>query len=272
MAVKQVMNHLPQSQMVFLKNASVENQFISCFTKLLDETGKMSRNEWADYLCVSPSAITQWVKGQTIPRSEHLEQIILYIERFKDKDTLSILNEFYKMADKPLSEFLPAEMVNKFKGSRTLADYISKSYLPVFHAELSNVPSLVRRDFLALCTRFSRNLNEMYSKKRNSNFYQFFVMKKSIQALPSNKFSDWIGEEILRSKSLHKDSINKSHEGDYFRDILNKDFLSNCSIINCNDGNLILRINGKKEEILVKVIGQISNLNEDIECLSSIFC
>ncbi len=50
--------------------------FAVALKALLDETNLFDRREWAQFLNVSESAISQWVGDKTIPRADLLYMII----------------------------------------------------------------------------------------------------------------------------------------------------------------------------------------------------
>jgi len=51
-------------------------------------------------LGVTEAAISQWVRGTTIPRPEYLRMILHYLESV-DGVPADLFNQFYSMAEKP---------------------------------------------------------------------------------------------------------------------------------------------------------------------------
>lgn len=87
---------------------SSESQNISEFARvlgrLMDESGVFKgRGEWAEFLNVSQSAISQWLNDVTVPRPELLRMIVDLV-RSVDAPAREPLQEFERMAARPAAE------------------------------------------------------------------------------------------------------------------------------------------------------------------------
>lgn len=76
------------------------SEFAQLLRRLLDETDIFSRSQWAEFLNVSTSAISQWLNETTVPRPELL-RMILDLVRSVDNAPQGLLQEFDEMAAKP---------------------------------------------------------------------------------------------------------------------------------------------------------------------------
>lgn len=96
--------------------------FALALRRLLDDTAYFTRAEWARFLGVSESALSQWVNDKTIPRADLL-RVILDVLRSSANIPPEPLTEFDKISNYPAEEVSPL-------GSRmvpTVSDYIRKS-------------------------------------------------------------------------------------------------------------------------------------------------
>ena len=134
------------------------NAFQKSLTALLEKTNVCTKEQWANYLFVSESAISQWVNGKTIPKAENLQFIILRLENSKEDAIQNILNDFYIMADKPINSVLPLAMAERLKGFRTISDYIISSQVDILRIEMSRLPGAVKKEFLYFCTVLCRQI------------------------------------------------------------------------------------------------------------------
>lgn len=75
------------------------DEFDRCLEALLDQTQLKSRKEWAEFLDVTESAISQWIKGDTLPRPSVLRQIWQYVVDAKIES--AVVDDFIAMAEKP---------------------------------------------------------------------------------------------------------------------------------------------------------------------------
>ena len=110
-----------------------------CLEELFDDTGIFNRSEWAKYLCVSQSTLSQWVNGQTIPRADHLQMILkTQIAHKNDKPVKVALKNFYKMADLPLGKVLKEP--SKLKGALNISSYMLDQNLVATRLRLPTIP------------------------------------------------------------------------------------------------------------------------------------
>lgn len=178
-------------------------EFLKNLKVLLDDTGKLSRTEWADYLFVSTSAISQWVKGKTIPSPEHLGKIILYNERFSDKKTKMAVAQFHSIADNPLIEMVSNNQLSKFKGFNRVSDFLAQSYSYIFNTEFSRIPSIIRRDVIVLFTTYLRAIKKQINN--GSSVEDLYKMKYLIQSFSEREISEILFEKSNKIDWIHSE-------------------------------------------------------------------
>ena len=82
------------------------SEFARLLRQLLDETDIFNRQEWAEFLDVSESAISQWLHDQTLPRPDTLRQIVGVV-RSSSGVPESILKSLEEGASRPAEEVSP---------------------------------------------------------------------------------------------------------------------------------------------------------------------
>jgi hypothetical protein len=86
---------------------SKRSQFAQALVGLLDDTGFYTREEWAKFLRISTSAISQWVNDKTLPRADLLA-MLLDILRLRGADPAEeALKRFDRIAALPAAEVSP---------------------------------------------------------------------------------------------------------------------------------------------------------------------
>jgi hypothetical protein len=65
------------------------------------------------------------------------------------------------MADKPISETIDPDLLERYLKFRTITEYISSAYLYPFLVELSELSGYFRKEFLYACSAFIRSVNEL---------------------------------------------------------------------------------------------------------------
>jgi transcriptional regulator with XRE-family HTH domain len=96
--------------------------FARAIRRLLDDTDYFTRSEWARFLGVSTSALSQWANDKTVPRADLL-RIILDVLRSSAGVPPEPLADFDQIARRPAHEVSPL-------GSRmlpTISDYLGRS-------------------------------------------------------------------------------------------------------------------------------------------------
>ncbi len=97
--------------------------FATTLTRLLDETEFYTRAEWARFLGVTPSALSQWVNDRTVPRADLLRMIVDLLRARGGEKAASIVTEFEDLVEKPATDVSPL-------GSRmspTIRQYLTKN-------------------------------------------------------------------------------------------------------------------------------------------------
>ncbi|MBW8683308.1 hypothetical protein [Chitinophaga rhizophila] len=141
----------------------MKNLFREMLIKLIDDTKVLNRTQWSQYLMVSEAAISQWLTGKTFPKSEHLRNILSYLNDFEDAKIQDSLYDFYEMSNLPVTESLPEDQQEKLRGVRSISDYINLADFYAFQVELSRVHGALKKEFIYLCTEFARSLKEFSS-------------------------------------------------------------------------------------------------------------
>src|SRR5438067_7899875 len=88
------------------KENQERSEFAKILRRLLDETGIFNRKEWSDFLGITPSAISQWLHDETMPRPELLRMIVGLVKS-SDGVPRDVLEDFESMASKPADQVLP---------------------------------------------------------------------------------------------------------------------------------------------------------------------
>jgi len=177
----------------------MKNLFKEVLVKLIDDTKVMSRAKWSQYLLVSEAAISQWLNGKTIPKSEHLRNIISYLENFETQEIQNALYDFYDVADMPVTISLNEDVQDKFRGFPTISDYISSSDLYAFQVELSRVHGTLKKDVLYLCSEFVRSLKDL--TKVNSERLDIQILHEALLKIEKNHITDFLGNFIEEKAS-----------------------------------------------------------------------
>lgn len=81
--------------------------FARTLSQLLDETGFYSRSEWASFLGISTSAISQWVHDKTVPRADLLRMILDVLQTRGGVAAASALRRFEQLEKKSATEISP---------------------------------------------------------------------------------------------------------------------------------------------------------------------
>lgn len=82
------------------------SQLATILERLLDETKLFTRQEWARYLHVTQSTLSQWTHDKTIPMAKHLVMIVDTL-RASIHTPMGILEDFYKIVQMPSSHISP---------------------------------------------------------------------------------------------------------------------------------------------------------------------
>lgn len=176
----------------------METLFSIALLNLIDSSGIFTRSQWSQYLLVTEAAISQWLTGKTIPKSDHLKNILLFLENFETDDVRKYLLDFYEMADKPIKETLNEDFQSRFKGVSTISDYISSSYLNSFQVEMTRMNCAVKREFIFLCTAFAKVIKNKSSDMKLSE--DLWMFKSALQNIGSDKLMGLVLDSINEIK------------------------------------------------------------------------
>jgi transcriptional regulator with XRE-family HTH domain len=88
------------------KDNQKSSEFAEILRRLLDDTDIFDRKEWSEFLGITPSAISQWLHDETMPRPELLRMIVGLVKS-SDGVPREVLEAFESMASKPADQVLP---------------------------------------------------------------------------------------------------------------------------------------------------------------------
>jgi transcriptional regulator with XRE-family HTH domain/energy-coupling factor transporter ATP-binding protein EcfA2 len=114
---------------------NARSAFATGLQRLLDETGRFTRAEWARYLGVSTSALSQWVNDKTVPRADLL-RIILDVLRRSAGVPSEPMAAFEDLMEQPAEEITPL-------GTRmapSVAEYLKRSTHATLAQDLRMLP------------------------------------------------------------------------------------------------------------------------------------
>lgn len=122
-------------QVGFPLGVSKQSLFATAIESLLDDTAFFKRVEWASFLGISESAISQWVNDRTVPRADLLRMVLDLLRTRGGQVAAKPLADFDSLCSRPAKEISPL-------GSRmnpTVGDYIKKVSLVRFARELQEL-------------------------------------------------------------------------------------------------------------------------------------
>jgi transcriptional regulator with XRE-family HTH domain len=210
----------------------MNTSFKLALSNLLDDTETFSRKEWANYLLVSEPAISQWTKGKTLPRAEHLKSILLYLENFERETVQDCLYMFHQMADLPISQTLDADLQVRYRRFHSITEYISTVYKDGLETELLDLQGVFRKELYYLfssITRVTKEVAEDFAEFNNS-----LVLTKALRSITHKELQEWfktklvkqvepISEGSLQVKEIHG-QYNKNRRDSYFKPVEHRDF------------------------------------------------
>ena len=122
------------------------SRFAAALTALLDDTGILKRREWAEFLHISESAISQWVGDKTLPRPEHLKKIVRFLQ---DSDGVpeAPVCDFLQMSSLPARQITP--LSERLGEDRTIDQYMLRPLRNALQITLSGLPAASQEEILA---------------------------------------------------------------------------------------------------------------------------
>jgi transcriptional regulator with XRE-family HTH domain len=129
---------------IILGTTSSRSPFAAALARLLDDTCYFTRSEWARFLGVSASAISQWVNDRTVPRADLL-RIIIDVLRTSDGVPPEPLMHFDELANRPAAEVssLGARMMP------TVGEYLRRSTFASLGRDLRKLSAQQQETVLA---------------------------------------------------------------------------------------------------------------------------
>jgi transcriptional regulator with XRE-family HTH domain len=110
------------------------SEFAGALRRLLYDTKLYSIKEWCELLGITPSAISQWLHDETMPRPELLRMIVGEAKRSSGVPP-EVLEEFELMASKPANQVLP--LGRRMEGS--INSYLVSPLLSGFMRDLQRL-------------------------------------------------------------------------------------------------------------------------------------
>jgi transcriptional regulator with XRE-family HTH domain len=136
------------------RSKAERSEFAKVLSRLLDETGVHTREEWQELLQVTQPALSQWVNDRNLPRPEILRAIVAEVRNSNSEHASPIITIFEEMSAKPASEVSPLFERRAYRGM-TVANYL---LIPVWRQLQEQVGRLapdkqeeVLQQALALC-------------------------------------------------------------------------------------------------------------------------
>ena len=130
-----------------------QSLFSVALAAVLDTTRIFARREWAEFLGISESAISQWISDKTLPRPEHLRKIVRFLE---DSD---------EIPPEPVRDFrevcsLPAQRVSRLSArlgeDRTFDQYMLRPLHSALQQTLSTLPAAQQERVLLAANEAAR--------------------------------------------------------------------------------------------------------------------
>ena len=113
------------------------SSFAEMLRRMLDDTERFDRAEWAGVLEVSTPAISQWVNDRTLPRPESL-RLIVSVLRPVAGEPGPVLSDFLKLADQPAEEVTP--LANRLGDDPSFAHFMVRPLRENFLQLLATLP------------------------------------------------------------------------------------------------------------------------------------
>lgn len=124
------------------------------FDSLLGKTNVLSRAQWAEFLHISESAISQWVSDKTLPRPEHLRKIIRFLQDSDDVPE-EPMRRFFEVSALPAQQVTP--LYKRFGEDRTLDQYMLRPLRSALQKALSGL-SAAKQEEILLAANLSAQL------------------------------------------------------------------------------------------------------------------
>ena len=119
------------------------SQLATILERLLDETELFTREQWAVYLHVTQSSLSQWIHDKTIPKAQYLVMIV-DILRASIHTPLGILDDFDRIAQMPSSHISP----HSARLGNMLLDYMNAERMKQFFQTLKPLPVDIQEKIL----------------------------------------------------------------------------------------------------------------------------
>lgn len=140
-----------------VKKNNESSPFSTGLKGLMDQTGLLSRAEWAYMLNVSGAAISQWLNDKHAPKAKHLSLVVDFIKNRADSldsNAKDLLVDFELMGRKPIQIVSPIH--DKFKECKTIGEYLLKPRFNQLTSLLGRLDSSMTGSILSSFIKISR--------------------------------------------------------------------------------------------------------------------
>lgn len=181
--------------------------FKDTIATLMDGTGIYTRSQWAEYLLVSESAISQWTTGRTLPRAENINRILLFLEPYKGLNYVVryALHDFYILIDRPIEQSLGPQLAESYSRYRTLTHYLTEQLMEAFMVELEGLPGKLHKDIIYTCTAL---LRATYTALQEGSIAEVERLPQALKLLNEERIQD-----LLKGLMIQKiDEIDNNQQ------------------------------------------------------------
>lgn len=123
----------------------VQSPLAAAIASLLDDTQVLTRRQWAEFLHISESAISQWVGDKTLPRPEHLRKIVRFLQDSDDVPQ-EPLSAFRKTSSLPARQVTPLD--DRLGEDRTIDQYMLRPLRSALQTTLSGLSATRQEEIL----------------------------------------------------------------------------------------------------------------------------
>jgi GAF domain-containing protein/predicted DNA-binding transcriptional regulator AlpA len=131
-----------------------QSPFAMALAAILDDTQIFTRRQWAEFLDISESAISQWVTDKTLPRPEHLRKIVRFLQ---DSDGVppELLFGFSEVCALPARQVSPLSA--RLGEDRTFDQYMLRPLRNALQSTLSALPAAQQEQVLLAANEAARH-------------------------------------------------------------------------------------------------------------------
>ncbi len=136
--------------------SNTNNQLAVALREVLDDSGLMTRREWASLLGITPAAISLWVTGRTLPRADHLSAVWDFVVSSSGIPE-SVTDTFRRVASLPARKATP--FFKRLRGEPTIAHYMLRPLREAMFGTLASLDPSVQEELLYRTAELGRKLS-----------------------------------------------------------------------------------------------------------------